>query len=134
MTPPLPHPKRWFASRWLWLGLAVAALAVLFTLNPTDYVWMPKCPFKLLTGWQCPGCGFQRAVHALLHGHPVEAWRYNRFLILAVPWLIVVAFTEYVLKGERQARWRRIFEGPWPIGLYAVAFVIWGVARNILGI
>ena len=26
------------------------------------------CPFKYLTGIDCPGCGFQRSVIALLHG------------------------------------------------------------------
>jgi len=26
------------------------------------------CPFKKLTGIDCPGCGFQRSVIALLHG------------------------------------------------------------------
>ena len=26
------------------------------------------CPFKFLTGIDCPGCGFQRSLTALLHG------------------------------------------------------------------
>lgn len=27
------------------------------------------CPLKKLTGYDCPGCGFQRSVIALLKGH-----------------------------------------------------------------
>ncbi|QEM07476.1 DUF2752 domain-containing protein [Mucilaginibacter rubeus] len=27
------------------------------------------CPFKKFTGYDCPGCGFQRSVIALLKGH-----------------------------------------------------------------
>ncbi|HWD90553.1 MAG TPA: DUF2752 domain-containing protein [Mucilaginibacter sp.] len=27
------------------------------------------CPFKKLTGIDCPGCGFQRSVLALMQGH-----------------------------------------------------------------
>jgi hypothetical protein len=27
------------------------------------------CPFKYITGIDCPGCGFQRSVLALLEGH-----------------------------------------------------------------
>lgn len=34
--------------------------------------WLQKylipCPFKKLTGFDCPGCGFQRSVLALLNG------------------------------------------------------------------
>jgi hypothetical protein len=28
----------------------------------------PLCPFKLLTGWNCPFCGGLRMAHDLLHG------------------------------------------------------------------
>ncbi|MES2276099.1 MAG: DUF2752 domain-containing protein [Bacteroidota bacterium] len=32
------------------------------------------CPFKYLTGIDCPGCGFQRAVMALLQGHSHQSF------------------------------------------------------------
>ena len=33
------------------------------------------CPFKLITGLDCPGCGFQRAVLALMQGNLGESFR-----------------------------------------------------------
>lgn len=128
---PLPTSKHF---RWLYAITLAAVLAVLFFLNPTEYVFMPKCPFKLITGLQCPGCGLQRACHALLRGHVAEAWAYNRFLIYAIPWLLSVILTEYFLHGERQMRWRRVVEGRVAVGIYLVLFVWWGVFRNIEGI
>ena len=65
-------------------------------------VGAPKCTFKLLTGWDCPGCGSQRALHALLHGHIADAWGYNPFIFFAVPAAIFYAIVEY-----GRARWPR---------------------------
>ena len=59
---------------------------VLYYINPTQYWFMPKCPFKLITGLNCPGCGIQRAIHALLHGRFTEAIKYNYFLIYSLPY------------------------------------------------
>ncbi|MGK6352079.1 DUF2752 domain-containing protein [Parapedobacter sp. DT-150] len=33
------------------------------------------CPFKLITGIDCPGCGFQRSLIALAQGHWAESYR-----------------------------------------------------------
>lgn len=121
-------------KKWTWAALALAALMALFFLNPTECRLMPKCPFKLLTGWNCPGCGFQRAVHALLHGRMAEAWGYNRFLIYAVPWLVCVMLTEWAAKGRCRERLRHVFEGRVAVYGYLVLFIAWGVARNMLGI
>ena len=46
---------------------------------------MPKCIFRSLTGYQCPGCGVQRAIHAMLHGDIEAAWHFNPFVFFAVP-------------------------------------------------
>jgi hypothetical protein len=32
------------------------------------------CPFKTLTGIDCPGCGFQRSFVALIQGNLKESW------------------------------------------------------------
>ena len=63
--------------------LLAAALAAVYAMEPGNMVqrFMPKCPFHQMTGMHCPGCGGTRAVHALLHGHPLKALRYNAILI-----------------------------------------------------
>lgn len=111
----------------------LVGLGVLYVLNPTEYTFMPQCPFRLLTGLSCPGCGIQRAVHALLHGRVAEAWSYNPFMVYSVPYALAVALTEWVWRGGRQARWRRVFEGRVAVWLYLASFCVWGVVRNVLG-
>jgi len=50
------------------LLIALAALAVLFfVLDPARHILFPRCVFYSLSGWYCPGCGSQRAIHSLLH-------------------------------------------------------------------
>ncbi|MBQ9446282.1 MAG: DUF2752 domain-containing protein [Victivallales bacterium] len=63
--------------------LLIAALAAVYAMEPGNTVqrFMPRCPFHEVTGMHCPGCGGTRAVHALLHGHPLKALRYNAILL-----------------------------------------------------
>ncbi len=126
-----PKKQRTFWCRLTVIAAAIAVAAVLYLLDPMEFRFLPRCPFKLLTGWDCPGCGFQRAAHALLHGEWDKAWRFNPFLVYSVPYLLAVMLTEWVWRGERQDRWRRVVEGRWAVGLYLVLFCVWGVVRNL---
>jgi hypothetical protein len=38
--------------------------------------YLIPCPFKNLTGVDCPGCGFQRSVIALLQGDVMQSFAY----------------------------------------------------------
>ncbi len=71
-------------NAYILVGVAVAAVcAVYFAVDPAVSRFVPKCLFHELTGWQCPGCGSQRMLHALLHGDIAAAWHHN-----AVPFLM----------------------------------------------
>ena len=110
--------------------MAVAAV-VLYVFDPSEYVLMPKCPFKLLTGWDCPGCGFQRAMHALLHGHVAEAIRFNVFLVVAVPYLLALLVANFLCSADRKAKMLSVLESRTAIWIYVVLYVTWMVVRNV---
>jgi hypothetical protein len=85
----------------------------------------PACPFRALTGWNCPGCGGLRMLHDVLNGDLAAAVVDNVFALVGLPlllaWLVV--------------RWRRGQSlMPMPaIVVIAVAAVTWTVARNLPG-
>lgn len=61
------------------------------------------CVFNKQTGWLCPGCGGQRAIHALLHGDFIEAFQLNPLIYILLPLLsfLYLALVEvYVLKNK----------------------------------
>jgi hypothetical protein len=85
-TPPVVRPAR--SARLWWLGAIVVALAVVAVLSrfdPARHPFYPRCYFKALTGWNCPGCGGLRATHQLLHGHVRAALALNPLLFVILP-------------------------------------------------
>ena len=72
------------------IGLLIGftGLAVLFfILDPAKHDIFPRCIFNSITGYYCPGCGSQRAVHSLLHLDFAGVISYN-FLFLPAALLI----------------------------------------------
>ena len=74
----------------LLVAAAIAAAAavfacVLFFCDPMTSMFYPRCPSQLLTGYDCPGCGTLRALHALMHGDIDAAWNYNAAVFFAIP-------------------------------------------------
>ncbi len=108
------------------LGLA----AFFFVFNPADSVLFPKCMFHVLTGYYCPGCGSQRAVHNLVHLNFAGVVS-NNFLFLPAAVLIIYHYV-YPL-ANRKFNWQlpNIFylkSTPWII--FTVLILFW-LLRNI---
>ncbi|MBG42959.1 MAG: hypothetical protein CL530_03225 [Aequorivita sp.] len=61
---------------------------IYFFYNPSENSFFIPCPFHYITGFFCPGCGSQRAIHLLLHGDLVGAFRFNPLMVLTLPILI----------------------------------------------
>jgi hypothetical protein len=115
-----------------WVAIAavvVAVLLVLFVFDPATALFYPNCMFHSVTGLDCPFCGTSRALHQLLHGHFVAAWRLNPLVVVALP-LIGAAVALRQGRG-RGARFVASLNRPaWWWALLAVALVF-TVARNL---
>jgi len=90
---------------------------------------MPLCPFKLLTGWECPGCGGLRATWGLLHGDVSGALKDNALVVLALP-IIVIGWAWWMLNA---ATGRPVEKVPRSAALAVLTLAItWTVSRNVI--
>jgi hypothetical protein len=85
----------------------------------------PICPFRLLTGWNCPACGGLRMMHDVLHGDLAAAITDNVFLLVGIPML-----AGWVLLRRRSDK--SVFPVPM-VAIVLVAMLAWTVVRNLPG-
>jgi len=114
----------------IWMGLGAIAI-FLFFFNPASasHQWFPKCPFRMLTGWQCPGCGSTRACYQLLHLHPIAAFKLNPLMVMTLPFIVYgfLGFTRSAITGKPH---RRIFVPPVYLWTWLALLVFFWVFRN----
>lgn len=123
----MPDKKR----RWWYAAAAVAAIAVLCLYGAVDPAshFFPRCIFKSITGYDCPGCGSQRALHALLTGDISAAWHFNAMLVASIPALGLMMAVSAM--KEKVPRLHNTLNSPPVIILWAVALMMWWVLRNV---
>lgn len=111
--------------------LLVFAAIIYFVFSPAESTYFPQCPFHRITGFDCPGCGSQRAIHHLLHLRLKDAFVSNPLLILAIPYLIVGIYFEYFGGKEKFPNARKAFFGKRAIILVLILIVLFWIGRNI---
>lgn len=116
----------------LGLLLAGAVLFLYYKINPSSPASIfPSCPSRSVFGIYCPGCGSQRAIHALLHGDFSLAWSFNPVLVILLPLSLILAI-QFVLRHIFGYNWRiRLFEyNPFLYGLFLL-LILYMILRNI---
>ena len=107
-------------------AVLVGGLAYVGFGNPHSPSFVfPPCPFKALTGWDCPACGGLRMTHDVLHGDLAAAFVDNAFVLIGLPMLLA-----WVLL--RRHRGKPAMNTPALIVVIAAA-VTWTVVRNLPG-
>jgi len=115
------------------LVLLTGLIIVYKVFDPAASGYFPKCPFLVLTGLKCPGCGSQRAIHHLLNFDLPGAARQNALLVASIPYLVLgtVFNTISPLRG-RALRWRNALYGKKAIYIVLFIIIAFWVFRNLL--
>ena len=111
-------------------ALAGCAYLALYDPNASSSLY-PGCPFRSMTGLDCPGCGITRALHSVVTGDVVGALDHNLLFVALLPliaWWLVRSVRTSLGRPPRPLsfRWR-----PWMTVGVAVAVAAWWVLRNL---
>jgi hypothetical protein len=122
----------WFVAPAAVVGAAASVAALLAVRDPNTTGLYPACPFRALTGMDCPGCGALRGIHALTQGDVVAAADSNLLLVLALPFL---AWRWVSWTGQRAGRLQRTWSAPgWSLMVLAMIVLAFWVVRNVPGV
>ena len=84
-----------------------------------------------MTGFDCPGCGSQRAFHELLHFNFRKAFAQNALFVLAIPYLFLgIIFNKEDVK-QKFPKTRKFFFGKKSLMIILVFILIFSVFRNL---
>ena len=138
-APPAPRPSRLraLAARvhpvtWpLSLGaVGLAGAAILHVVDPNEPGNYPTCPWLLLTGTFCPGCGTMRAVALTTNLDILGAISMNPLLVVLGP-LLLAAYARWIADTLRPSRRPRALTPTWLIWAILAVIVVYWVARNL---
>lgn len=120
---------------WLIRGLLFVCFILIILFYYRVNIQSPlvmSCVFYDTTGLECPGCGGQRALKALLRGEFIEAFYFNPLIYLYLPMLILLSIgvvEVYIIKNE----WfvKRFRMPSWFGLLFILVIVSFFIIRNI---
>jgi hypothetical protein len=113
------------------LLLLPVMLFLFYSFDPATDPFFPFCPFRAVTGLECPGCGSQRAIHSLLHLRLGDALAYNALLVAALPYIFLGIWLEWLGGGKRFPRLKHFFFGRWSALAVLLLLLLFWVGRNI---
>ena len=112
--------------------MLVAVAFLFYFFDPADEALAPKCPSLLITGYECPGCGSQRAIHDLLHLRIGNAFAHNLLVPIAIPYIILGVYFQYFGGKEKYPKVERMFFGKWAAMAILVIVIVYWILRNVI--
>lgn len=107
------------------LSLFLVSLCI---LNACGYTSIQFCLFNKITSLNCPACGSTRMVVSLLNGRVYQAFRYNTFIFISIPYIIIMYIRcsiSYVLTGRLS---KAICKS---LLVYMILLILFGIIRNL---
>lgn len=104
-------------------------VGIYYVIDPSEATWFPKCMFHEITGLECPACGNQRALHALLHGNIKSAFSYNPLFVISLPYLFLLLISAGSTDGKLK-RIKNVVQNHKVVLTYLILICVWWVVRN----
>lgn len=115
----------------LGLGIVITLGVVYYNFNPEMYFFFPECPFHKFLDLDCPGCGSQRAIHAILNGQILAALDYNLLLVMSIPLLLThLCFRVYAHLSKKNVILNFWYNPVVPKIILIIVVIFW-IIRNI---
>lgn len=111
--------------------MLVAVVFMFYIFDPETQPLFPKCPFLLTTGYECPGCGSQRAIHDVLHLDFINAFSHNVLILFLIPYILLGIYLEFFNGKHRFTKLERIFFGKWAAIIVVSGIIFYWVVRNL---
>lgn len=98
------------------LVLFLGILIILFM-----YIFGIPCFFYKVTSFYCPGCGFTRAVFALLHFDIYQVLRYNLLIVIYIPLILYCLFLNLFKKGVSYTKFYFVRNSNFSLFIWSIA-------------
>ncbi|MEN8249294.1 MAG: DUF2752 domain-containing protein [Bacteroidota bacterium] len=95
--------QSYLKKNWILYTLLLVYILSLFGNSLGIHLWLPSCPISAVTGYECFGCGLNRAAIALLSGDFAAALSYNPLIFIYLPLItgwITYDFYKFYLKHK----------------------------------
>ena len=108
----------------------ILMILLYFFVDPSKSAYFLKCPLKLTTGFECAGCGVQRALHELLHFRFLEAFKFNPLFVISIPILLIVVVINLSKNETLKQILKRFFGSKIFIFLVLIIVLLFSLLKN----
>lgn len=105
-----------------------------YNIPPEKTIWIPKCPWWLITGTYCPSCGVQRFLHLFLTGKIIDAFCMNPFLTVSLPYAVLAILGKWYNINGIFNKLNRVLYSRKVLITYIILFFTWWIIRIIFRI
>jgi hypothetical protein len=124
-------------ERTIRLMIPVVVLSIgifYYYIVPDNNIWIPKCPWWLITGTYCPSCGIQRFLHLFLTGQILEAFCMNPFLLISLPYVMLAVIGKWYNVNGVFDNLNKFLYSRMVLLTYTILFFCWWAIRIVFKI
>ena len=113
------------------LIIGILIITGYYFINKYLHLYIP-CMINKITHLYCPGCGTTRMLFALLKGHIYEAFMYNQFVFILLPFILLyILYKIYCYIEDKKAIILKKIPN-WCYIILLIVTISWGIIRNFI--